>query len=229
MKIISIIITTALISSVGTYQVVQQMTDTSMPTPACEMSSANLADTKSADEVTEHVHIADRYIPEKKQPLPRTAANDVTSSKQASESNLSKKSSAAKGVKHTEDQINAFRTQLDKIKDASPLEFIQNRYASEPLDYEWAANKENAILSLFDTSENLHTFMPLDVSCKSKNCQIILAAGDDQQTDFMYDALLKAVTANQNFPNQTVSYFSDPAAGQMIVYVSQDGVLDLLQ
>ena len=227
MKLFLIIITTALISSVGTYHFFQPAVDASTPVSSCETSDANLVGVKSADEITKHIQIADDL--EQTQPIPGTIIHDITISKQSPESNHSEVSKSAKPVKDAEDQIAAFRSQLDKIKDASPLEFIQNRYASEPLNYEWAVNKESAILSLFDTSENLHTFKPLDISCKSKNCQIILAAGDQQQTDFMYGAMLKAVTAHQDSPNQTVSYFSDPAAGQMIIYVSQDGVMDLVQ
>lgn len=227
MKIFLIIITTALISSLGTYHFFQPAVDASTSASSCETPDANLVGVKSEDEVTKHIKISGDL--EQTQPIPGTITHDVTISKQSPESNQSEVSKSAKPVEDAEDQIAAFRSQLDKIKDASPLEFIQNRYASEPLDYEWAANKESAILSLFDTSENLHTFKPLDISCKSKNCQIILAAGDQQQTDFMYGAMLKAVTTHQDFPNQTVSYFSDPAAGQMIIYVSQDGVMDLLQ
>lgn len=229
MKIFLIIITTALISSVGTYHFFQPAVDASTSVSSCETPDANLVGEESAGEITKHIQIADRHAPEKIQRLPRTIIHDVTIPKQSPESHQSEASNSAKTVKDAEDQIAAFRSQLDKIKDASPLEFIQNRYASEPLNYEWAVNKENAILSLFDTSENLHTFKPLDISCKSKNCQIILAAGDQQQTDFMYGAMLKAVTTHQDFPNQTVSYFSDPDAGQIIIYVSQDGVMDLVQ
>ena len=227
MKIFLIIITTALISSVGTYHFFQPAVGASTSASSCETPDANLVGVESAGEITRHIQIADSL--EQTQPIPGTIIHDLTLSKQNPESNQSEVSNPAKPVKDAEGQIAAFRNQLDKIKDASPLEFIQNRYASEPLDYEWAANKENAILSLFDTSENLHTFKPLDISCKSKNCQIILAAGDQQQTDLMYGAMLKAVTTHQDFPNQTVSYFSDPAAGQVIIYVSQNGVMDLLQ
>lgn len=228
MKSISIIITTALISSFGTYHVVQQMADVAAPAARCEMSGVGPAYKESTDAFTENSKIAEAYAPQQNQPSSRIAKL-ITIPPQSTEPDQPNESTSARIDKNTQDHIKAFRNQLDKIKDSSPLEYIQQRYASEPLDYEWAIDKENAILTLFDTSENLHSFMPLDVSCKSKNCQIVLAVGDEQQTDFMYDALLKAVTSNRNFPDQTVSYFADPAAGQMIVYVSQNGVQDLLQ
>ena len=228
MKSISIIIATALISSFGTYHVVQQMAGVAAPAAKCEMSGVGLANKESTDAVPGNIKIAETYAPQQNQP-PSRIAKQITIPSLSAEPDQPKESISARIDKNTQDHISAFRNQLDKIKDASPLEYIQQRYASEPLDYEWAIDKENAILTLFDTSENLHSFMPLDVSCKSKNCQIVLAAGDEQQTDFMYDALLKAVTSNRKFPDQTVSYFADPAAGQMIVYVSRNDVLDLLQ
>lgn len=228
MKSISIIITTALISSFGTYCIVQQVADDSALAATCEMSGVDLADKKNTDAVAEHIEIAETYTPQQHQP-PSLENRNVAIPSEFAEPGEKKQLPSIRNDKDIQDRINAFRNQLDKLKDASPLQHIQQRYTSEPVDYEWALAKENAILTLFDTSENLHSFMPLDVSCKSKNCQIVLAAGDEQQTDFMYDALLKAVTSNRNFPDQTVSYFADPAAGQMIVYVSRNGVLDLLQ
>ncbi|MGM8226657.1 hypothetical protein ACSV5M_08745 [Cellvibrio sp. ARAG 10.3] len=228
MKSISIIVTTALISSFGTYCIVQQMADDSALAAICEMSGVDLADKKNTDVVAENIEIVETYTPQQHQP-PSLENRILAIPSEFAEPEEKKQSPSIRSDKDIQDQINAFRNQLDKLKDASPLQHIQQRYTAEPVDYEWAIDKENAILTLFDTSENLHSFMPLDVSCKSKNCEIVLAAGDEQQTDFMYDALLKAVTSNRNFPDQTVSYFADPATGQMIVYVSRNGVLDLLQ
>src|SRR5690606_932951 len=40
----------------------------------------------------------------------------------------------------------------------SPMQLVQEHYNNEPVDYDWALRKEEAILSLFENHENLNSF-----------------------------------------------------------------------
>lgn len=120
--------------------------------------------------------------------------------------------------------INFFRQFL---KNKSPSEVIislEEKYTQEDVDYEWSSSKEQSLLSLFNTDKNLSTYSPLNLSCKSSSCKVTMAAQDNTQAKIISQHFLNAVlSTNQENPEQTVSSFSDPETGELIMYVSQNG------
>lgn len=131
-------------------------------------------------------------------------------------------------LKQQDEQVDAFKKTLSGLGEQTPLEFVQSQYEAEELDYEWAYQKEENLLALFETHGDLNPFSPLKLNCKSKNCEIIMAVEDQTQADRIYRSFLRAATdRSPENPQQSVSYFSDPENGQLIMYVSKNGSSDL--
>ncbi|WP_027329904.1 hypothetical protein [Marinimicrobium agarilyticum] len=128
-------------------------------------------------------------------------------------------------LRHQESQVSSFRKNIAALKEESPLEAVKHQYQSQPVDYQWAMQKEEQLLSLFESQAALDNYAPLDVSCKSETCQIVMAAGNEQKGRAIYNAFLNAsIQQSGEGENTSVSYFNDPQNGQLLMYVSESGV-----
>jgi len=127
-----------------------------------------------------------------------------------------------------QNEISSFREFIGRTGDSS-LSVISDNYESEPVDPEWARSKEDELLALLDTSETLQNMAPLELSCKSQNCRLILSAHDGNQGESLYstfkDEALRGSDENQR---QVISYFSNPGSGEIHIYLSKNTVSTLL-
>lgn len=224
MKIFLIIIITTLVSSFGTYQVVHYNSAERAQQTVCSESIADSNRLPDSSPVITSTRKPSTTEIQRQDSLPAQVAVQPARSYQEPVTSFHQ------NIKDPEKVIEKFRAALHSDDGESPVTMMQKRYEAEAVNYEWALDKETELLMLFDGPESAYAFKPLDVSCKSKNCQLIFAAGDEKQNQAMYMDLLKLVTEGNNaFPDQMLSYFSDPASGQLIIYLSEKGVADLVQ
>lgn len=127
-----------------------------------------------------------------------------------------------------QNEIASFREFIQKAGN-NVLGVISKNYDSEPLDPEWARLKEDELLAILDTNETLQNTAPLELSCKSQNCRLILSAQDESQSESLYSAFKDEVLqGSDENKNQVISYFKNPDSGEIHIYLSKSTVSTLL-
>jgi hypothetical protein len=107
---------------------------------------------------------------------------------------------------------------------------IENRFYSEEWNQQWAGSKERSIRTLFDDNEDLSGMTPLQVTCRSKNCQVIFSASDQNQVRMVSEKFMRAATRGDvGMKNKLVSFFPDVSMGRLVFYLSEDGNRDLFE
>ncbi len=136
--------------------------------------------------------------------------------------------SLAEKLKQQQDDINRFRQFLGNTKE-NALPVVNHRYELERLDPEWAIDKEDKLLALFEHEAHLSQFSPTALSCKSKNCRVILAVEELAQGQALYQRF-KAASAKEGLLNesQTISFFNSGSTGEVYFFISQNSAKDLL-
>lgn len=125
--------------------------------------------------------------------------------------------------------IAAFREFTERTGD-SAASVISSNYASEPIDPEWARSKEDELLAFFNTNETLQNTAPLELSCKSQNCRLILSAHDGVQGESLYSAFKdEALQGSDDNKKQVISYFSNPDSNEIHIYLSKSTFNTLLE
>lgn len=125
-------------------------------------------------------------------------------------------------------EIAAVREFFERTGDSS-VSVISDNYDSEPVDPQWARSKEDELLALLDSSETLQNTAPLELSCKSQNCRLVLSAHDENQGEFLYSAFKnEALQGSDENKKQIVSYFSNPDSGEIHIYLSKSAFSTLL-
>jgi hypothetical protein len=133
------------------------------------------------------------------------------------------------------EQFEKQKKQIDQVRQfsenhggSSPSLVLQDRYDAEPVDYGWAAQRETELLDLFGAAEGLDYAVPESLSCKSRNCQVVVPVSGERQASSVYGAFRKAVAQNSSdSESPVVSYFSGPDNNELIMYVSRNGSSDL--
>jgi hypothetical protein len=127
-----------------------------------------------------------------------------------------------------QNEMNSFREFIQKNGD-SVLSVISKSYESEPIDPTWARSKEDELLALLETNDTLQNTAPLELSCKSKNCRLVLSVQDGNQGESLYNAFRSdALKGSDENKNQVISYFSNPNNREIHIYLSQSTVSTLL-
>lgn len=127
-----------------------------------------------------------------------------------------------------QNEIISFREFIERKGDGV-LSAISKNYDSEPIDPEWARSKEDELLALLETSETLQNSAPLELSCKSQNCRLILSVQDGNQGESLYNAFRNdALKGSDENKKQVISYFSNPNDKEIHIYLSQSTVSTLL-
>lgn len=136
--------------------------------------------------------------------------------------------SLTKKLKRQQDDINRFRHFLSNAKE-NALPLVNNRYELERFDPEWAKHKEEQLLTLFEHDGYLSQFAPTALSCKSKNCRIVLAVEQQKQGQALYKHFREIATkGNKLNQSQTISFFGSEGTGEVYFFVSENSGKDLL-
>lgn len=127
-----------------------------------------------------------------------------------------------------QNEISSFRNFIERTGDGA-LSVISKNYNSESIDPAWARSKEDELLALLDNNETLRNIAPLDLSCKSQNCRLILSAHDGAQGESLYNAFKnEALQGSDENKKQVVSYFTDLDSGEIHIYLSKNTTHPLL-
>lgn len=106
---------------------------------------------------------------------------------------------------------------------------LESRFYEEEWDRSWAASRESGIRDLFAANESLRGEDPL-VSCRSKNCQVVLpAATEEQGRTVSREFMQAAARADIGMKNKVVSFFPDVSRGRLVFYLSENGNTDLFR
>lgn len=120
-----------------------------------------------------------------------------------------------------QNEISSFRNFVGRTGEDS-LNVISENYSSEPIDPDWAGPKEDELQTLFSTNEILQKSSPLELSCKSQNCRVVLSFYNEDQAESLYSAFKnEALKGNDENKKQIVTYFSDPSSGEIYLYLSK--------
>lgn len=109
---------------------------------------------------------------------------------------------------------------------------IEARLYAEDWNQEWAGSAEKGIRSLFESHEGLDGVAPQQVTCRSKNCQVILSASgrDPEQVRLLSEKFMQAATRSDvGMKDKAVAYFPDASLGRVVFYLSENGNMDLFQ
>lgn len=156
------------------------------------------------------------------QPFVDTSVNNPNEGQQASIEDVQL------AYEKKQNEVASFREFIQRTGD-SVLNVITKNYDSEPIDPEWARSKEDELLALLETSETLQNSAPLELSCKSQNCRLVLAVQDTDQGEFLYDAFKNdALKGSDENKKQAISYFSNPNDREIHIYLSKNTVNTLL-
>ena len=127
-----------------------------------------------------------------------------------------------------QNEIASFREFTEKNGDGV-LSVITKNYDSEPVDSEWARSKEEELLALMDTNKTLQNAAPLELSCKSQNCRLVLSVHDENQSQSLYSAFRDgALQGSDENKKQVISYFNNPERGEIHIYLSKSTVRELI-
>ena len=120
-----------------------------------------------------------------------------------------------------QNEISSFREFVKNAGDDA-LHVISENYSLEPIDPEWAGPKENELQALFSSNEVLQDSNPLELSCKSQNCRVVLSSYNEDQAESLYSAFKdEALRGSDENKKQIVTYFSDPNSGEIYLYLSK--------
>jgi archaellin len=101
-------------------------------------------------------------------------------------------------------------------------QILQGKFDNEEIDYAWSSTQEDKIYNLFDTNPLLNQISPNSVSCKSKNCQIVIPMNDPSQLNKLYSSIRESSIAIDNGQSyESLSYFIEPNSGQLTMYLSR--------
>ena len=169
------------------------------------------------------------------QTSPEKILTDAPSSFDLAEPLASPSTDNYKQAKKNHDYIQAFSSFLEEASQnnsSSPEQKIQENFDSENIDYAWALDHENQLLSVFENQPTLNDISPLSVACKSKNCQIVVAINSVEQMNDLPGRLTTTLTSpgtEMEMDNPTVSYFLREDTLELVLYVSNEGNTSLFE
>jgi len=228
-KWILCLIAASVISSYVTFQINQPNQKESDAAPIVENSSLSINATKQRQNLAEMKTTTDiaqdsNEINLKKNPTLSTET-DIDNSNQTQPPKIEDLQFA---YEKKQNEIASFREFTEKNGDGV-LSVITKNYDSEPVDSEWARSKEEELLALMDTNKTLQNAAPLELSCKSQNCRLVLSVHDENQSQSLYSAFRDgALQGSDENKKQVISYFNNPERGEIHIYLSKSTVRELI-
>jgi len=228
-KWILCLIAASVISSYVTFQINQPNQKESDAAPIVENSSLSINATKQRQNLAEMKTTTDiaqdsNEINLKKNPTLSTET-DIDNSNQTQPPKIEDLQFA---YEKKQNEIASFREFTEKNGDGV-LSVITKNYDSEPVDSEWARSKEEELLALMDTNKTLQNAAPLELSCKSQNCRLVLSVHDENQSQLLYSAFKDgALQGSDENKKQVISYFNNPERGEIHIYLSKSTVRELI-
>lgn len=106
---------------------------------------------------------------------------------------------------------------------------LENRFYQEEWNQEWAGSREKNIRTLLEADKELGGMSP-QITCRSKNCQVVLPASTQDQAQQLSAKFMQAATrADVGMKDKVVAFFPDISTGRVVFYLSENGNTDLFQ
>ncbi|WP_052691913.1 hypothetical protein [Teredinibacter purpureus] len=126
-------------------------------------------------------------------------------------------------MERAHDQIERFSAFTDTARkdNLNPLQVVNNRFEEEAVDYDWAANREDELFSMFDNQNELQNIAPLSVNCKTTNCKVVLAVESERQAEELSTLYSRSMLESEGAGMPlSVSHFFDSVSGELVFYLS---------
>jgi hypothetical protein len=106
---------------------------------------------------------------------------------------------------------------------------VESRFYLEEWNEQWAGSREKSIRTLFEADQELGGLSP-QITCRSKNCQVVLAASNQTQVQQLSAKFMHAATrADVGMNDKVVTFFPDVSTGRVVFYLSENGNTELFQ
>lgn len=116
--------------------------------------------------------------------------------------------------------INSFREFVAADHKKPVIEEANLRFEAETIDYQWAAEHEDKLFSVFADTASLADYVPSHMSCRSATCKIVIPAQDDLSAEDAYRLVWQSLIHQNSNPNNTITYFRNPEKGEVVMYLS---------
>lgn len=105
---------------------------------------------------------------------------------------------------------------------------VENRFYQEEVDEEWASDKESDLSDRFESDEELRGVHPLEITCRSENCKVVLPIESQKNISSISSRLTEKAVDGEG-KESTVYSFPDNATNRLVVYVSKKDGMGLIQ
>jgi hypothetical protein len=158
----------------------------------------------------------------------RSAAATPAGEIQTDSNRINEPTLAARQQKQLGEEFSAFVRNGSHSNPGALTAAVENRFYSEARNQEWAAAREDNIRNLFAANEELNGLDPLDVTCRSKNCQVVLSASTQDEVRTLSEKFMQVATRSDvGMDRKMVAFFPDVTAGRLVFYLSENGNMDL--
>ncbi|MBU2984980.1 hypothetical protein KO528_06445 [Saccharophagus degradans] len=125
--------------------------------------------------------------------------------------------------------ISTFTNFIDETAKSgiSPIDAANERFESEPVDYDWAKPREDELYATFERVESLQSTSPLSVSCKTNNCKVVLPITNSEEAENITSNFTQALV--DEGLETSVTYFIDESSGEAVFYLADEMELKLFK
>lgn len=105
---------------------------------------------------------------------------------------------------------------------------VERRFYQEEVDEKWASGKEKSISDRFENDKDLKGLYPLEVTCRSENCKVVLPIESQDRISSISNSL-SGVKIDSTGEGSMVYSFPDDVTNRLIVYVSKENGMDMIK
>lgn len=187
--------------------------------PAKNQDANHLAETNNSPQITAMAPTTQRAQTARAPEIPQ----QETLHTQTSPENVSEDLVQNQSKQDAENAIGNFQAFLQEAKNnnVSPINYAEQRFEQEAVNYDWSIEKEDQILASFEQQTALQDIVPLSVDCKSASCKVVVAVTDAAQANQLSGEFSRALT-EQNTAHglSSVTYFIDEKSGELVFYMN---------
>lgn len=132
---------------------------------------------------------------------------------------------AVKAALDSSRRIEQFKSLASEAREhgQSPTAWVSQQFDQEPVEYEWAYQKQDLLLSAFEENAVLSSVSPQTVECKTRQCKVSIAVASQQQANQLSKTFTRELTASDSAHKFTsVSYFFNEKKGELVFYLADE-------
>lgn len=122
---------------------------------------------------------------------------------------------------------------IELLNGASSKDFSQDlaeKFSAEDVDFEWAVDYERKLMEIFSTSKELSYFVPENIQCKTKQCQIKISIADIEEANKLTENISNVLNENVLGINKSALISApDFASGSVSFYITKSNDIRIHQ